>query len=390
MSSYGLNLDHCDQFQPRALGTEQLFPVRPYIREARRMIGVQTVTGTDIKRAAPSTFRGFDNMAQRSWATSLMVGYYGNDFHGCFGDSRLEADLGDLSNLRTGGGPYQLPFGAFIPRDVDGLLVVEKNLSMSRLVNAAVRVQPSSMMTGMAAGALAAIAVARGILPRNVPPVLVQDALLASRVPNNLSLYTYDDVPLGSPRWGDVQLASTHAVLIGVGSFQFGAAQPLTRGQGAIAIQRTFRYPLDPPSTIEYADVPSGPPLWKFVQAMTREGITSGCGPGPDGLPRFCPDAAALRRELAVWIVAALRLAHPACTAKPYDDVETSDPYCPFIATLKGSGLAVACDENRFCPADPVTRADTTAFTRRAMVYMASVPTPVGACYRTPPSYCDL
>jgi hypothetical protein len=24
------------------------------------------------------------------------------------------------------------------------------------------------------------------------------------------------------------------------------------------------------------------------------------------------------------------------------------------------------------------------------MVYMASVPTPIGACYRTPPSYCDL
>lgn len=389
-SPFAPNLDHCDQFDARALGTEQLFPVRPYVREGRRMIGVQTVTGTDIARKRPSTFKQFDVMALRSWATALMVGYYGNDLHGCWGDSRLESGLGDQSDLRTGGGPYQLPFGAFIPRDIDGLLAAEKNLSMSRLVNAAVRVQPASMMTGMAAGTIAAIAVARSVQPRDVPPVLVQDALLASRVPNNLSLFTYDDVPLGSPRWGDVQLASTHGVLIGVGNFQFGASQPLTRAQGAVAMQRTFRYPLDPPSSVDYADVPIGSPYWRFVQAMTRMGITAGCGSDASGHPLFCPDVASKRRELAAWIVAALGLDHPPCAVRPYLDVPISDPYCPVIAALKRSGLAVACDVARFCPGDPVTREDTTAFTRRAMVYMASMATAVGDCYRRPPLYCDL
>ena len=389
MFPYPANLDHCDQFESNALGTELLFPVRPYVREARRMIGVRTVTGTDILRTATSTFKPFDHMAQRSWATSLMLGYYGNDLHGCWGQFRLEASLGDAPELRTGGGPYQIPFGAFIPRDVDGLLVAEKNLSMSRLVNAAVRVQPSAMMTGMAAGTIAAIAVARGIQPRNVPPVLVQDALLASRVPSNLSLYTYDDVPRDSPRWGDVQLASTNGVLIGEGNFQFGANHPLTRAQGAVAMQRTFRYPIDPPSSVAYADVPSTSPFWRFVQAMTRERITAGCGTDPSGLPLFCPDDPTQRQQLAVWIVAALHLTTARCAVRPYADVPISSPFCPFIATLKQAGLAVPCDGTRFCPGDAVTRADTTAFTRRAMVYMAANSTPEGACERQPPDYCD-
>jgi hypothetical protein len=131
--------------------------------------------------------------------------------------------------------------------------------------------------------------------------------------------------------------------------------------------------------------------LWRYVQAMTREGLTQGCGVNGNNEPLFCPGNDVRRRELMVWIVAALHLDHAQpCTTKPYDDVEITDPICPFWAAAKGAGLAVTCtDETHVCPADLVTRADTTAFTRRAMLYMARTPTPVGACYRTPPDYCD-
>jgi ribulose 1,5-bisphosphate synthetase/thiazole synthase len=390
MSDWGLNLDHCEEFGPVTLGTEKLFPVRPYVREARRMIGVVTLTGTDTRRDRPSTFKIPFHMAHRSWATALSMAYYGTDFHGCYGAATLEAELGDTPATMSGYGPFQIPFGSFIPAEVDGLLAVEKNLSMSRIVNASVRVQPSSMNNGMAAGAIAALAVQEGILARDVPPVLVQDALMASRVPNNISLYTFDDVPRTSPRWPDVQFSSTVGVLVGTGNFQFGADQPLTRAQGAVAMQRTFRYAIDPPSPVTYEDVPATHPMWTFIQAMTREGLTAGCGTSPSGQPLFCPDNGTLRRELAVWITTALSLPHPPCSVRPYPDVPRTDPYCPFIAAVKNAGLGVPCDigASNFCPAQAVTRADTTAFSRKAIVYMASNPTAAGACYRDAPDYC--
>jgi hypothetical protein len=390
-SPHGLTTDHCEQFGPAHVGTEALFPVRPYIREGRRVVGVRTVTGTDIVRTAPSEFGGFIFAAERSFATAVSMGYYPNDLHGCKGAATLEADLGDLPShvLGQNAGPYQLPFGSYIPRDLDGLLVAEKNLSMSRLVSSTVRVQPTSMMTGQAAGAIAGLSIQRGVRARELPPVLVQNTLLTASPPTNLSMKTFADVPRGDPAWGDVQLVSTHGILGGVGAFQFGATQPLTRAQAAVVLQRSFRYPLAPPSTITYADVPTSHPMWSFIQAMTREGLTAGCGVDSGGQKLFCPDASTTRAELAVWIVSVLDLPHAApCAAPPFTDVSTTDPLCPFIAALNDAGLAVPCTGG-YCPSAAVTRADAAAFARRALVYMASNPTLIGACYRSPPDYCD-
>ena len=58
-----------------------------------------------------------------------------------------------------GYGPFQIPFECFIPQDIDGFLPAEKNLSQSRLANGATRLQPSTMLTGQAAGAIAGAAV---------------------------------------------------------------------------------------------------------------------------------------------------------------------------------------------------------------------------------------
>ena len=98
-----------------------------------------------------------------------------------------------------------------IPRSVDGFIAAEKNISVSRLVAGALRLQPITMMTGQAAGALAALAVKNGIQPRYVKAINVQRALLDAGV--DLSLSRYLDVPSEHKYYKAVQLASLYGLI---------------------------------------------------------------------------------------------------------------------------------------------------------------------------------
>ena len=57
---------------------------------------------------------------------------------------------------------YGLPLGTLIPKDVEGLIVAEKSISVSNIINGTTRLQPMVMQIGQAAGALAALAVKEG------------------------------------------------------------------------------------------------------------------------------------------------------------------------------------------------------------------------------------
>jgi hypothetical protein len=50
-------------------------------------------------------------------------------------------------------------------------------------------------------------------------------------------------------------------------------------------------------------DVPTTHPFFRFVEALARAGITSGCGPGS-----FCPDSPVTRGQIAVFLSVALGL----------------------------------------------------------------------------------
>jgi hypothetical protein len=375
---------------------DQLFPQLPYVREARRMIGVTTLTGKQIARTGPSKDSRYQYSAAQEFPTSLAVGHYAVDLHGCTTTATLEADLNEVETDVPPGfrnGPFQIPFGAFIPRNVDGFLVAEKNLSVSRLGNGAIRLQPISLLTGQAAGTLAALAIERGVQPRAVPPVLVQRRLLNSGL--KLALHVYSDVPRTHLYWKDTNLIATHGIMIGTGSFLFGVGDALTREVTAVILQKTFRYhvsnPPDWSPLRNFADVPSTRWTYPYVEAMVREGMTSGCGTNSSGQPLFCPESPANRGQLATFIIKALKrdTFNTACATAPYPDVPTTHPFCPAIQQLKSLGIAVPCSTGGFCPDQTITRGETSAFLANSMEYMAKSTSPVGACYRTPPNYCQ-
>ena len=186
-------------------------PPAPYVRECRRIVGDFTLTAYDLHDSSLSWRSGLGN---RDLSDAIAIGGYIIDLHHSATDADLEKEWGEqaasVQRLEPCG-PFQVPLRALIPSGIEGLLAAEKNLSMTRLASGALRLQPISMMTGQAAGALAAISLKTGLNARDVPAVLVQRALLEGNV--RLSVCQFIDVPAWHKYHDGVTLAVLHGLM---------------------------------------------------------------------------------------------------------------------------------------------------------------------------------
>ena len=186
-------------------------PPVPYVRESRRILGEYTLNSQAIRENSTSYRNGSRN---HEFSDAIAIGGYNLDLHGSDDDDDIEASLGEsqASIWRDSPiGPFQVPMRILIPASSDNFLAAEKNLSMSRLASGALRLQPICMMTGQAAGALAAMSIIQGAAPREIHPLHVQRALLDAGV--RLSLCSYADVPARHEYFGSVQLSSLYRLL---------------------------------------------------------------------------------------------------------------------------------------------------------------------------------
>lgn len=288
------------------------FPIAPYIRESRRVVGLETPTSSSVRWNSESYRDGTEG---REIPTAMAIGGYILDLHAGDEDRDLESEFGEtFASIRTNmpRGPFQIPFGSFIPKELDGFLVAEKNLSMSRLVSGAFRLQPISMLTGQAAGTIAALAVKQGVQPRALDPRVVQRALLEAG--SALSLCEYSDVPRGHPLWPAVQMSNLYgwivpeelpsapsakiddiynnkravAKLYGLDKGVFGVTAPLTGGELSHLFEKAFAGS-DMPF---YALVTTGSDEFvtreDFVHALTRAmGYTVSDEKGKEYAPRY-------------------------------------------------------------------------------------------------------
>ena len=155
-------------------------PPIPYVRESRRLVGVHTLTSEEL----------FRNSQGQEIPDAIAVGRYNLDLHHASEESDTEHDLGEKAEYARTHAPkgnFQVPLDILIPAKVDGLIAAEKNLSMSRLVAGALRLQPICMMTGQAAGVLAALSVRNNLQPREVKVSDVQRELRNAGVIFSLS-----------------------------------------------------------------------------------------------------------------------------------------------------------------------------------------------------------
>ena len=181
-----------------------LFSVMPYTRESRRIIGLHTLTAHEIERIPGPPVQ---------FAHTVALGDYAVDMHGSMTVPYLETEFDHESDIphkfgERGLGPFAIPFECFIPEKIDGFLPAEKNISQSRMANGATRLQPHTLLMGQAVGAIAALAIERGVQPRALDPVLVQRVLLEAG--DTLCIEGIKGARWGTPEWRDKQLAILH------------------------------------------------------------------------------------------------------------------------------------------------------------------------------------
>jgi hypothetical protein len=75
---------------------------------------------------------------------------------------------------------FNIPIGCLIPETIDGLVVADKAISVSNIINGATRLQPCVLLTGQAAGVIAALSVVENKNPRELNIRKVQQKLLDS------------------------------------------------------------------------------------------------------------------------------------------------------------------------------------------------------------------
>ena len=148
-------------------GSTDSLPFIPYHREARRVKGLQFFTMNDLLDPYAPGGKAF-------YKIGVAVGNYPIDHH------HEENPAVSNENNYYQIPPFTVPYACLIPERVDGLIVAEKSISVSHMVNGCTRLQPVVLGIGQAAGAAAALAVKKGIQARQVAVAGLQEVLLAA------------------------------------------------------------------------------------------------------------------------------------------------------------------------------------------------------------------
>ena len=96
------------------------------------------------------------------------------------------------------------------------------------------------------------------------------------------------------------------------------------------------------------------------IELLASSQVARGCS-----ADRFCPSDPVTRAQMASFLTRALGYNVP--EASPgFDDVVEGDVHAGAIAALAVEGVTDGCAPDRFCPSDPVTRAQMASFLVRA------------------------
>lgn len=149
------------------------FPFHLYVREGRRLVGEYTLTEHDI------TQNGADRSVYNR-PDSIAVGEFPIDSFPVRkrrpGDVRtLEGYLGMLDYITR---PYEIPYRIMVPKRLDGV-IVPVAASTTHVGFSSIRMEPTWMALGQAAGVAAHLAIKLNVAPRKVDIDELQRILLS-------------------------------------------------------------------------------------------------------------------------------------------------------------------------------------------------------------------
>jgi hypothetical protein len=207
----------------------------PYHREGRRIRGKVRVNVGHL----------MDPYAGTMYRSAAIVGDYPIDHHH---KENLEAPEIDFPKVPS----FNIPLGALIPGQVDRLLVADKAISVSNIVNGSSRLQPVVLQIGQAAGAMAALSVQKKVRPDQLSVREVQRALLAS----GAYLMPFFDVEPQDQHFQAIQKIGATGILQG-------------RGEPYLWANRTW---FDPDSVLLREELVRGIQNWPTSLTLTGNG----------------------------------------------------------------------------------------------------------------------
>jgi len=128
------------------------------VRESRRIVGDYQLSTQDVAEG-------------RDFVDSVCRGAYPVDIHDPNGGHVKHTFIKD-------GKSYGIPYGCFLPKGLEGILVGGRCISASHEAHGSARQMPTCVGMGQAVGTAAALAVTKGITPRALDVNTLRETLL--------------------------------------------------------------------------------------------------------------------------------------------------------------------------------------------------------------------
>lgn len=202
-------------------------------------------------------------------------------------------------------------------------------------------------------------------------PILALITTFAGGLATNAHAQTFADVPANHWAFSFIETLAETGITGGCGGGNYCPGNAVTRAQMAVFLERGLRGGNFVPRGADgdrFLDVSSSSFAADFVEQLSRDGITSGCGS-----QNYCPDASITRAQMAVFLLRAKhgRTYAPPPAAGVFADVPTGYWAANWIEQLAAEGITAGCGGGNYCPDASVTRDQMAVFLVRTFGLMS-------------------
>ena len=335
-NTYGL----VDEF-----GTADHFAKLPYVRESRRLQGIERLEEKDVLPRK--------NGRAPIQKNSIAIGDYPIDLHFC------AQGIGDVYYMVK---PYQIPYGVTVPKDIDGFLVAEKNISVSRIVNGTTRLQPVIMSVGQAVGVAASLATKYHIQPRDVEVEEIQKILIEAES----KIFYFKDIDLSHFAYKHIAKYATKGVIKGYKDLTFKPSEEISKAAFAKLMTLVLDLPYTKTNTSTFEDVNIRDWFSVYAEALRQNGIIS------EEEKTFHPHDTITRLEMTTYLGRALHISYNIENSKNFTDITEYNDQYTHLEKLTALNIVTGYENGTFQPKKSTTRAEIITVLSRAKDLMST------------------